>query len=94
MAQTLEITVNDDGSFTCSAESASQESAEGPESQEAPGEDQGQTFKDPSQVLAWVREQLAGVGGSQDPQAAWNQEAAQRDPQGYRQPGGAPAMTM
>jgi hypothetical protein len=99
---TLEIHCQDDGTYVCSNEPDDQEAQEGPESEGAPQDlqedaQEGETFKDPGQVLQWVAEQLKGAQAAQSPQDAWKQEAASRDPQGYRQPaggGGGPAMSM
>lgn len=96
---TLEIHCREDGTYVCTKETDAEQAQEAeagmveasPQDveQDAAG---GQTLTDPGQVVAWVQSQLAG--GKADPKKAWDAEASGRDQQGYRQPGGAPAMTM
>jgi len=78
---TITITAEDDGSFTVDVqESATVQAGEQGEAPEQP-----QTVKSVDEVLQIVQQELAG---EPDTGQQWQQEAAGRDAQGYRQAGG------
>ena len=87
---TLEVHCTDDGQFVCTNEPDADEAQEQAAGAEGTPKDlqqdasAGQTFTDPKQVAQWVLSQLQG---SQDPKAAWADEASSRDGSGYRKPG-------
>lgn len=94
---TIEIHCREDGTYVCTKETDEEQAGEAEQGMvEASPEDVaqdaagGETFTDPGQVVAWVQSQL----GPKDPKAAWAAEASGRDEQGYRKPGGMPAMSM
>lgn len=87
--QTITITRDDAGSFTVQVtESPDHQAAE-----QAAGmgedDDGPKTVQTVDEVLEIVREEL---GEGTDPEATWDEEAAERDEAGYRQAG--PRMTM
>lgn len=84
MAETITITSNPDGSYTVTGTEDGSEAADQPLNATAATVDE---------VLQLVRAELGDHEGSK---AAWDAEAAQRDPTGQRVPpgGGMPAMSM
>ena len=85
MAETITITCNPDGSYTVSGTEDASETGDQPLNATAATVDE---------VLQLVRQELGDDAAG--PKAAWDAEAAQRDPTGQRVPpgGGVPAMTM
>lgn len=85
MAETITITSNPDGSYTVTGTEDGSEAADQPLDATAATVDE---------VLQLVRAELGDDGAG--PKAAWDAEAAQRDPTGQRVPpgSGVPAMSM
>ena len=85
MAETITITCNPDGSYAVAG--TEDDSAAGDQPLSA-------TAKTVDEVLQLVRQELGDDAAG--PKAAWDAEAAQRDPTGQRVPpgGGMPAMSM
>lgn len=93
--RTITITCEDDGSYTVEV----REDAQRQQAEQAAGmtqdDDGPTTVQSVDEVLAMVRQELSEDYDADDQggqKAAWDQEAAGRDQQGYRQAG--PAMSM
>ena len=108
---TLTIESQDDGTFQVSASdddsddsSAAQQGGAGAQQPPQQGQDgdsddsgsQPQVLQSVQQVLAWVKQQLAGADQSGgDPHQLWAQEAAKRGPSGIAQgQPGQPQLSM
>ena len=88
-SETITITCNPDGSYRVASTEMDSEAAAGVDSQaDAPLD---QTVQTVDEVLQLVKQEL---GDDQGPTAAWNAEAAQRDPTGQRMAPGQPSMSM
>lgn len=90
--QTITIVCEDDGSYTVTID----ESPEHQQAEMAAGmgqdDDGPKSVRSVEEVLAIVQEELSEPRA--DDQAAWAEEAAERDEQGYRRPGAGPMMSM
>lgn len=75
MAETITITCNDDGSYTV---------AESEDDASAQDQPINQTVKSVDEVLGLIQQALSD--DAQDPKAAWDQEAASRQPADTDQP--------
>jgi hypothetical protein len=85
MSQRIIIDRNEDGTYTVEV----QESPDHQAAEDAMGmvedDDGPQVVQSLDEVLAMVRDEL---GEGAEPAETWEQEAAARDDQGYRKPGG------